>query len=90
MTGLFPAELNIVFSHGGGNVGIAYWGNFSLDVVIFGPVEESLICHNCNCDFFEIKKMSDDSDDLIAVDDIPLLINHETTVAITIVGDAKI
>ena len=50
MTGLFPAEFDVILTHSGGNVRIADWGDFGFDVVVLGPVEETLIGHDGDSD----------------------------------------
>lgn len=70
MTGLFPAEFDVILAHSGGNVRIADWSDFGFDVVVLGPVEETLICHNSNSDLVKRKEASENGDDLVAVYDV--------------------
>ena len=70
MTGLFPAEFDIVLAHSGGNVRIADWGDFGFDVVVLGPVEETLIGHNSDSDLVEGEKVGENGDDLVAIYDV--------------------
>ena len=70
MTGLFPAEFDTVLAHSGGNIGIADWGDFSFDVVVFSPVEETLIGHDGDGNLVEGEEIGEDGDDLVAVNDV--------------------
>lgn len=90
MTGLFPAEFDTVLAHSGGNIGIADWGDFGLDVVALGPVEEALIGHDSNSDLVEGKEVGEESDDLVAIYDIRLTVNKKATIAVAIVSDAEV
>ena len=46
MAGLLAAELDIVCSHGVGDVRVADGGDFCFDVIGVGPVEKTLIRHD--------------------------------------------
>ena len=70
MTGLFPAEFDTVLAHSGGNIRIADWGDFGLDIVVLSPVEEALIGHNSDSDLVKRKEASENGDDLVAIYDV--------------------
>ena len=70
MTGLFPAEFDIVLAHSGGNIRIADWGDFGFDVVVLGPVEETLVRHDGDSDLVKRKEASENGDDLVAIYDV--------------------
>ena len=54
MAGLFPAEFDMVFAHGGSDMRVADRSDFGVDVGGFGPVKEALIGHDGNSDLIEI------------------------------------
>ena len=70
MTGLFPAEFDTVLAHSGGNIRIADWGDFGFDVVVLGPVEETLVRHDGDGDLVEGEEIGEDGDDLVAIYDV--------------------
>ena len=70
MTGLFPAEFDTVLAHSGSDVGITNWGDFGFDVVVFSPVEETLVGHDGDGNLVEGKEVGEDGDDLVAVYDV--------------------
>ncbi len=67
VTGLFPAEFDTVLAHSGGNIRIADWSNFSLDIVIFSPVEETLVGHDGDGNLVEGEEVGENGDDLVAI-----------------------
>ena len=70
MTGLFPAEFDTVLAHSGGDIRIADWSNFGFDVVVLGPVEETLVCHDGDGNLVERKEAGENGDDLVAIYDV--------------------
>ena len=87
---LLAAELDVLITHGGGNVGVADGGDFGGNISGFGPIEETLVGHDGDGDVVEMEEISKNSDDLIAVDEVASVVDTEATVAIAIVGDAEI
>ena len=53
VTGLFPAEFDMMLAHSGSDMRVADRGDFGVDVGGFGPVEEALIGHDGNGDLVE-------------------------------------
>ena len=49
-----------------------------------------MVSHNGDSDVVKVEVVCKNSDDLVAVYDVAEFINHETAIAVAIVGDAKI
>ena len=46
MAGLFAAEFDVFFIHSVSDVGVADGGDFEVDALFLGPVEEALVNHD--------------------------------------------
>ena len=90
VTGLFPADFDVVSMHSFGDVGVADGGNFGGDVVVFGPVEEALVGHDGDGDVVEVEVACEDGDDLVAVNFVALIVDEKAAIAIAIECDAEV
>ena len=53
---LLAAELDVLITHGGGNVGVADRGDFGGNISRFGPIEETLVGHDGDGDVSRWRK----------------------------------
>ena len=90
VTGLFPADFDVVSTHSFGDVGVANGGDFGGNVVVFGPVEEALVGHDSDSDAVEVEVACEDGDDLVAVYFLSLVIDEKAAVAVAIKGDTEV
>ena len=88
MAGLLAAELDAVGAHSSGDIAVADRGDFNFDIVILSPVEEALVGHDGDGEAVEAEIAGEESEDLVAVDEIALFIYHNTAIAVAVVGDA--
>ena len=90
VAGLFPADFNAVGAHGFGDIGVANGGDFGLNVVLGGPVDDALVGHDGDCDFVEIQEVCEDGDNFVAVNGVPFVVNEEAAVAVAVVSHTKV
>ena len=90
MAVLFGADFDIFFEHGGDDVGIADSGDFGVDVVVFSPVEETLVGHDSGDDGIKLEELGEEGEHLVAVDFIAFGVYGKAAVAIAVKSDAEI
>ena len=96
MTGLFTANLVVVFLHIFKNVSVAYLGDFGLDTVVLAELEEAHIAHygnnrrivRENSPLLHI--LGADRNNLVAVNNLAVFINSQHSVSVTVESEAYI
>ena len=96
MARLLAADIIIFSEHGFENISVAYFCGYKIHIINFTEFVEAHICHYCayNCVLLEytsaLEVSCNNSDYVVAVNKLALVINSKTSVSVTVKSKACI